>query len=98
MADYLTTQAEKDLCREVYDVMDASNLSGVLHFWAERVNPVVLSACRELGLAPNCHPFHRMLSDKLAQLSAGEGVCNDAVIEAYQDVLRVVRSVADPTN
>jgi hypothetical protein len=87
---YLQTQAEIDLAREVWDVMDACNLSGVLRFWADKVNPVVNEVCKSGTDERNRHPFHVMMADKVAQLCCGVGVNGSAPTDAYWAVHKVL--------
>jgi len=87
---YLETQGERDLAREVWDVMDACNLSGVLRFWANKVNPIVNEACKSGTDERNRHPFHMMLADKVAELCCGVGINGSAPSDAYWAVHKLL--------
>jgi len=92
---YLQTQVEIDLAREVWDVMDACNLSGALRFWVDKVAPVVNEVCKSGTDERNRHPFHIMLTDKVAQLCCGVGVNGAAPMDAYWMVRKAIEAQGD---
>jgi len=82
----------KELAKEAYDVQNACNLSGVVISFSR--------AIADLKEMPDCqgsdwvhsHPVTVLYADKIASLTGIQYLGADGVIEAYQDIRKILES------
>lgn len=78
-----------DLAREVLDVQDASNLSGVVHSWSKAIRRLreVLEGDGSYSTGRlNTHPISVLWADKAAMLTGASGLGLADCAEAYTAV------------
>ncbi len=77
----------KELAQEAIDVQDACNLSGVVFSFARAMTDM----CEHVSGtdARNTHPICVLWADKIAHLTGTQGLGNDAVMKAYDEVYKL---------
>ena len=78
----------KQLAQEALNVQDACNLSGVAHGFARCMSDL-MDLVPSGTDARNNHPIARLWADKIAHLTGTQRLGNDAVMDAYPEVMKL---------